>query len=221
MYGVTKTVNPRRGYESPRRRAQAETTRRAILEAAQQLFEAHGYMATSVPAIAERADVSLKTVYVVFETKAKLLRALWEARLGGDEAGVAVTERAWYREMLQETDPYRQVALLAAQSRTVKSRSAALMEVIRNAVAADTEIADLWDDIQTKLHELSRSIVAQWRGKQALRKDLKVDAASDVLWTLNHPSVWNLLVVERGWSASQYEGWLRDSITAQLLRSDS
>ncbi|MDQ3662763.1 MAG: TetR/AcrR family transcriptional regulator [Actinomycetota bacterium] len=217
---MSQSVNRARTYESPRRRAQAQATRRAILEAAQRLFQEHGYGATSVPAIAELAEVSLKTVYVVFETKAKLLRSLWEERLGGEEADLAVTERAWYRELLEETEAQRQVALLAAQSRAVKTRSGVLMEVIRNAASADPEIAHLWDDIQTKLHEVSRSIVQHWERKQALHHDLDVNTASDLLWTLNHPSVWKLLVIERGWSESQYEKWLRDAITSQLLMDD-
>lgn len=214
---MTSAVNRPRTYESPRRRAQAQATRRAILQAAQRLFEEHGYGATSVPAIAERAEVSLKTVYVVFETKAKLLRSLWEERLGGKEADLAVIERAWYRDMLEQEDPYHQVALLATQSRTVKSRSGALMEVIRNAASTDTEIAHLWNDIQIKLHEVSRSIVQQWDREHVLGRNRDVNTASDLLWTLNHPSVWTLLVTERGWSESQYEEWLRDAITSQLL----
>ena len=214
---MTHAVNRRRTYDSPRRRAQADATRRAILEAAQRLFEEQGYAATSVPAIAERAKVSLKTVYVVFETKAKLLRSLWEERLGAEEADLPVTQRSWYRELLEEKDTYRQVALLAAQSRMVKSRSGALMEVIRNAASTDPEIGRLWNDIQTKLHEVSRSIVAQWDGKQVLGHNLDVDTATDLLWTLNHPSVWKLLVIERRWSGLQYEEWLRNAITSQVL----
>lgn len=214
---MTPAVNRSRTYDSPRRQAQAQATRRAILEGAQRLFEERGYGATSVPAIAESAQVSLKTVYVVFETKAKLLRSLWEERLGGEEAGLAVTERTWYREMLEEADPHRRVALLAAQSRTVKSRSGALMEVIRNAASTDTEIAQLWDHIQTKLLEVSRSIVQKWERDRVLGDNLDVNVAGDLLWTLNHPSVWKLLVIERGWSESQYEEWLRDAITSQLL----
>ena len=67
----------KRRYDSTRRRAQAEATRRDILDAAQRLFEARGYAATTMDAVAAEAGVALKTVYVAFETKAGLLRALW------------------------------------------------------------------------------------------------------------------------------------------------
>src|ERR671937_2719513 len=101
---MAEPVKSRR-YESPRRRAQAAATRREILEAAQRLFERQGYAATTMAAIAAEAGVALKTVYVAFETKSGLLRALWHLRLRGDEEDVPVGERAWYRAVLEQPDP--------------------------------------------------------------------------------------------------------------------
>ena len=74
---MTEPVKPKRRYDSPRRREQAAATRREILEAAQRLFERQGYAATTMAAIAAEAGVALKTVYVAFETKSGVLRALW------------------------------------------------------------------------------------------------------------------------------------------------
>jgi hypothetical protein len=44
-----------------------------------------------------------------------------------------------------------------------------------------------------------------------------VKRATDILWTLNHPDVWQLLVGERRWSPKQYEHWLADTSCEQLL----
>jgi len=46
-----------------------------------------------------------------------------------------------------------------------------------------------------------------------------VDRATDVLWTLNHPDTWYLLVRRCGWTADQYEQWVGDTLAAQLLAS--
>ena len=86
-------VKARRRYDSPRRREQAAATRREILEAAQRLFVEQGYAATTMAAIAAEAGVALKTVYVAFETKSGVLRALWNVLLRGDEDDVPVAER--------------------------------------------------------------------------------------------------------------------------------
>lgn len=82
---MSEPVKSRRRYESPRRREQAEATRRAILDAARLRFERDGYVATTIAAIAEEADVSAKTVYTAFDTKSGVLRALWHLLLRGDE----------------------------------------------------------------------------------------------------------------------------------------
>ena len=215
---MAQPVKRPRSYHSPRRREQAAATRQAILEAAQRLFERQGYAATSMPAIAAEAGVALKTVYVAFDTKAGLLHALWDARLGGDEEAIPVFERAWYRRVLEEPSPERKLRLVAAQARVVKTRSGALLEVIRNAASVDAEMAALWNRIQTKLHEVQRSVVEQLHHKHALARGLDVDTATDILWTLNHPAQWQLLVRERGWTAEQYEQWLGDIFCSQLLR---
>src|ERR671937_2765734 len=101
---MAERVKTRR-YDSPRRREQAAATRREILEAAQRLFENQGYVATTMAAIAAEAGVALKTVYVAFETKSGLLRALWHLLLRGDEDDVAMPDRRWYRDVLEQPDP--------------------------------------------------------------------------------------------------------------------
>lgn len=212
-------MKTRRRYNSPRRREQAAATRRAVLEAAQGLFEQQGYAATSMAAIAAEAAVSLKTVYLAFETKSGLLRALWHLLLRGEQEDIPVGHQPWFREVMEEPDPERQLRLNARNSRMVKVRAGALMEVIRSAAPADPDIGALWNRIQTEFHANQRSIVEILHEKNALSPGLDVDRATDILWTLNHPSLYWLLVNERGWTPEQFEEWLGDTLCSQLLGS--
>jgi hypothetical protein len=41
--------------------------------------------------------------------------------------------------------------------------------------------------------------------------------ARDVLWTYNSAELFQLLVVERRWSAKRYGRWVADALTAALL----
>jgi AcrR family transcriptional regulator len=208
----------KRRYDSPRRREQAAETRQAILDAAQRLFEGQGYAATTMAAIAAEAEVALKTVYVVFETKSGLLRAVWHLALRGDEDDVPVGDRTWYRRLLDEPDPQRVVRLVARNSRRVKERAAPLLRVIRSGAEVDPDIAELWSRIQSDFYENQRAIIESLRAKSALRRGLDVDRAADVLWTLNHPDTWLLLVGERGWTPDAFERWFADTVAAQILR---
>src|SRR3954467_7841082 len=130
---MPEPVKKARRYDSPRRREQAAATRAAILEAARRLFLAHGYDATTMAAIASDAGVALKTVYVAFESKPGVLRALWNLLLRGDTGDAPVAERDWYRQTLAEPDPERQLRLNAHNSRRVKLRLGSVLEVIRTA----------------------------------------------------------------------------------------
>ena len=216
---MPEPVKTTRRYDSPRRREQAAATRGEILAAAQRLFERQGYAATTMAAIAAEANVALKTVYVAFETKSGLLRALWHLLLRGDEGDAPMGQRPWYRELLEEPDPERQLRLMARTSRMVKLRAAALMEVIRSAAPADPDIEALWSRIQSDFYEIQRPIVEILADQDALRPGLDVERATDVLWTLNHPDVWQLLVVARGWTPEQYEEWFGDAVCSQLLKT--
>jgi AcrR family transcriptional regulator len=214
---MAEPVNAKRRYDSPRRREQAAATRREILEAAQRRFEERGYAATTMAAIATEAGVALKTVYVAFETKSGVLRALWHLLLRGDQHDVPVGERDWYRAVIEEPDAERRLRLTARNSRVVKERAGALMAVIRSAASSEPDIAALWSRIETDFYANQRAIVAGLDARKALRPGLDVTRAADILWTLNHPDLWQLLVVKRGWTPDEFEQWFGDAACSQLL----
>ena len=211
---MAQPVKPR-AYNSPRRREQAAATRRDILEAAKRLFEERGYAATTMADIAREAGVALKTVYIAFETKPGLLRALWNVVLRGDQDEVTMRDRAWYREVLAEPDAERTLRLYARNSRIVKQRIGGVFDTIREAAPLDEEVRALWGRIQDDFYDTQRSLVKSIAGD--LRPGLSVAAATDILWTLNSPEVWGLLVGQRGWSAKRWERWFADTSVAQLL----
>src|SRR5437867_9135743 len=117
-------------------------------------------------AIAAEAGVALKTLYVAFESKNGLLRALWHLLLRGDEGEVPVGARSWYREVLDEPDPRRQLELNARNSRVVKERAAGVMGVLRAAAPAEAELDELWRRIESEFYENQRVVVRSLHRKQ-------------------------------------------------------
>lgn len=93
----TALVGSRRVYSSPLRERQAEQTREIILQAlAEQLAEG-GLADFNIPAVARRADVSVRTIYRYFPTRDALLAAVgdWiELRLIGVALPVTADEIA-------------------------------------------------------------------------------------------------------------------------------
>ncbi len=208
-----------RPYRSPRRQEQAAATRSAILVSARRLFEADGYGTTTIEAIAADVGVSSKTVYLAFATKAGLLRAVWDLALKGDEQPKGIAERSWYLEVLEEPDGARKLRRLARHSVVVKQRIAGVLRVIRSAADVDEDLASLWHLIETDFWANQRAVVESLRANGSLKRGVDVTRGTDILWTLNHPDQWQLLVVQRGWTPDAFERWLADSACHLLLRT--
>ena len=212
-------VKTSRTYDSSLRTRQAADRRLALAVAARDLFVEHGYPATTMDVVAARAEVSLKTVYNAYTTKPRLLRAVWDMSLKGDLDDTPVAERTWYTSVLSEPDPRRQLAMTAENSRIVKTRIGPMLKVIRDAASMDVDLAALWELIQTDFWANQRVIVESLAERDALRPGLAVDRATDLLWMLNHPDVWLMLVGRRGWSPADWEMWFAESACEQLLGS--
>ena len=168
-------------------------------------------------AIAAESGVAVKTVYLVFASKRGLLLALWHLLLRGDEEPVPVGERPWFLEVVNEPDPERLLRLNARNSRVVKERAGTLLEILRGAAPGDSELQNLWRRIEKEFYDNQRAIAEQLHQTGALKAGLDADRGADILWTLNHPSVYAMLVGDRGWTPQQYEEWLGDAFCAQLL----
>ena len=91
------------------------------------------------------------------------------------------------------------------------------MGVIRSAARPIPTIEALWSRIQSEFYGIQRPIVEALHAKKALRPGLDVARGTDILWTLNHPDLWLLLVGQRGWTPDEWEQWFGDTICAQLL----
>jgi AcrR family transcriptional regulator len=213
---VAKEVKVRR-YESALRREQAAATRSRIVRAAGELFAAQGYSQTSIEQIAERAGVARPTVYSAFAGKPALLKQAVDLRLAGDDAPIPVKDRPWAQEMLHQRDPHAMLELQARNDRMINERVAPLYEAVRNASAADDDIAHLYTTLKQQRLIGARITVEALAALGPLRDGLDLDAASDILWTLKDPTLWTALIVDRGWSAERYQAWLAQIMQDSLL----
>jgi AcrR family transcriptional regulator len=211
----------KRRYDSSRRREQAAATRDQILEAAERLWERHGYGGTSVAALAAAAGVTARTVYLGFGSKSGVLRALWNLRLRGDAGERPVGERMWFLAVIDEPDPERALRLNVRNAKLVRERVGRLLDVIRDAAVSNAEVAELWARIQREFYDNQHTVVEKLHRQRVLRPGLSVQRATDLLWTLNHPDVYRLLVGERGWTPNQHERWLADILCTELLARDT
>lgn len=210
-------VNIRRKYSSPLRERQASTTRRAVLEAARQLFIAQGYGATTVEQIAQRAGVSKPTVFSAVGNKQMVLRAVRDMAIAGDDEPVPVAKRPATDRIRGEPDQRRAVELVAQHLTGVASRYAQINEVLHAAAdGGEEDLRELWETEEDQRLTGARFWVEVLTSKGPLRPGLSNGDAADVMWLLMSPDNYYRLVHRRRWTTRKYQRWLAGSIT-QLL----
>ena len=194
------------------RQRQAEATKLEVARVARALFAEHGYVATTIGAIAAESDIPVQTIYSAFGSKAKILDKVTE--LWMDEAQTSSRAAAY----LDESDPARQLRMLAELNRRQMEVGSDVVAIYREAAASDPQMAtNLHQVLASREREIRKLVDAL---APALSPGLTVPAALDIVLALTLPEVYATLVTERGWSARRYEEWLGDSLVGQLLRAD-
>lgn len=214
-------VKAPRTYSSPLRRSQAEATRRAVLEAARDLFLAQGYGATTIDEIAARAGVTKPTVFNSVGNKPSLLRAVRDVAIAGDDRPVPVKRRPFADRIRAEPDLRRAIDLLAQHLTAVAGRYGVIYEALRAAASSgEHELKQLWETEEQERLAGARLWMDVLQDKGCpLRRDLDVRTAVDTLWLLMAPDHFDRLVRQRGWSNQRYRRWLAASI-AHLFQPD-
>lgn len=201
------------------RRQRSRRTRARVVEAAAQLFTNQGYVATTIGAVAALAGVAVQTVYYVFGTKRNLLAAVLDATVAGDADPVAVVERPWVDVLAAERDTDRAVELLVEAGVEIVARTTPIYEVVRRA-AADPDVGALLDDNRRRRRADQRHLIELLSKSGHLRTDLDVDTAADVFYGLVNEDVFQLLVVDCGWSVDRFRIWATSLMLHQLVRAD-
>ncbi len=210
----------KRAYDGTRRRAAAGQRRLAILAAARDLFAESGYAATSVQTVADRAGVSLDTVYATVGRKPQLLLAVHDMALAEGPSPVPADQRDYVRALRAAASAEAKIRTYAAAMGRVLPQSVPIMRALREAGATEPECAAQHDAISERRAANMRLFVADLRATGDLRADLTDDDAADLIWSLNSPE-WFGLVTGRGRTPEQYAALLADVLVHTLLaRSD-
>jgi AcrR family transcriptional regulator len=214
---MSERVKPRRSYNAAGRRARALRTREDIVAAARRLLERDGYAATTVADIARAAAVSPETIYKAFGSKGALLGAVLRAAIRGDSGPTPLRRRPPLEAIRVEADPRRQLERYGALLAETQPRLAPLLRVLREAAPADPELAAELQRLDADRLDGMRRFAALLAERGALRAGVSRREARDVLWTMNAPELFELLVGRRGWSARRYGRWVGQALCAALL----
>ena len=219
MSGPVKPA--RRRYDSSRRLEQARRTRTSVVQAAHQLFLERGFAATTMPEVASSAGVSVQTVYKAFRNKARLAKAVFDFAMAGDDEPVAMLERESLGRVRDEPDARTKLRLYGEFLAETAPRHVPVQLVIREAAATDPEARTVWNELQAERLKAMSVFARALHRDGHLRPGLSTNEARDVLWAYNSAELFQLLVLERGWSPRRYGRWAADALVAALLVTSS
>ena len=193
-------------------------TRRRVMEAARTLFLERGYVATTMADVAREAGVALQSVYKVGHSKADLLHQVRDLAVAGDDQQVMLLDRPEFVAIRAETDPDRQVEMLASLVATTMERLAPVWVAYREAAAVDAKAdANLVTAHQRRHHTFTNVIgeIPEHRLRHS------PEESTDTAWAIASPEVHLLLRSVLGWDADSYAGWLRRTLADLLLIPDA
>jgi len=218
MLAKRKTVK-RRSYVSAIRTAAAQRTRQRILEVARKLFITSGYAGFTMQEIARRARVALDTVYAVVGRKPQLVRLLIETAISDTNQAVPAEQRAYVQRIQAAATAREKLAIYAVAVVDIQGRLAPIVRALEAAAAAEPELGAIWREISERRARNMKRFATELIETGDMRPGLTRDRVADVIWAMNGPELYTLLVNQRGWSDDELAVWLTDTWSRLLLRS--
>ena len=190
------------------RQAQVAHTEQRIIAAATELFTGGGYPATTLEAVARRAQVGARTVYLRFGTKAELFKRVIDVAIVGDTEPVDVLGRDWMQAAMTAPTVAERIAANAAASRQIMQRTGALFAVAQQAAAVEPLIAGFW---QQGREQTRHTFGVFWT---RMAEDGLLGPGADLAWLTDTASIlgaaetYLLITRTTGWDLDAYERWL-------------
>lgn len=196
----------------PLREQHAAVTRRAILQAARELFAEQGFANTTVKGLAEHAGVAVQTIYATFGSKAGVVMGLVD--LLDEEAGVEVI----HADIQRTEDPREMLRLTARILRQIRERCGDIVQMARQGANTDEQLASALGEGIRRRNAALATITQTLHSQKALRGGLNPQTAADIAAALLSDEICDVLVDQRHWSYDRYERWLADVLAQQLLQ---
>jgi AcrR family transcriptional regulator len=204
---------PKRRYVSKVRSQAADATRDRALRAAKALFVRRGIDGATIAEVADKAGVSVPTVYALYKSKEGILRELMKRALFGRRFEAAQAK------FNGESDPVRLLALTAHVARAIYEAESSELGLLRGASAFSPALRKLEREFENLRYEMQQKRISLLFAQSKQRKGLELDEARRVLWMYTSRDVYRMLVHEGGWTPGRYQEWLSDTIVKALVKT--
>ncbi|WP_293697965.1 TetR/AcrR family transcriptional regulator [uncultured Agrococcus sp.] len=196
-------------------RPRDEAARERIVTAATALFVRDGYVATTIGAIAEQAQVAVKTIYAAYGNKLGVLSAAHDRAVAGGGESIPLLEHPWVRALTKAESPQEAWAEAVNKLAESTARVAPILAVSHQA-AADPGIADLLTDLRQQRYLFSFGLARILLDLPGGDREASGRVA-DVIYATMSVESYTLFVTERGWTLGQWRNWAHDTVARENI----
>jgi AcrR family transcriptional regulator len=188
-----------------------------VLAAAKAAFEERGWAGTTMPLVAEAAQVSPKTIEALFGTKARLLQAAVDYAIRGDTDEAPMVSRPIAVAIAQAPDAATMLERHVEYLLTVTGRSARIALAVETAAGADGQVSQLWGRMTHNRRFGARWAADLLMSKPGHRRGLSADEAAEIFVVAIDWATYRTLRVELALTPDQLRSWYRRYYRRLLL----
>ena len=197
--------------EEPRN-ARSRRTRAALLAATRSLLEEQGAEALTMAAVAERAGVSRRAVYLHFASRTELLTELF-GYMSEQEGLAASLDPVW-----RAPDAAAALEEWARHLARFHPRVLAVARAIQRVRRVDPDADAHWQLVMADQQACCQRLAAWLARERRLAAPWTVPTAADMLWALMSYELLEDLLVDRGWSQRRYRTYLAALFQSTFVR---
>ncbi|RFU43087.1 TetR/AcrR family transcriptional regulator, partial [Actinomadura logoneensis] len=196
--------------EAPRN-ARGRRSRAALLRAVREIVETEGVPAATMAAVAERAGVSRRAVYLHFASRADLITALF------DHVNEEEDLEGRFAPVAEAPDARTALTVFAHRHAEFTARTLAVSRAVERVAHTDPDAARHWETVLYWRRESNRALVRRLSDEGALAPHWTVETATDMLLALISNGVGETLLVERGWPVERVGEHMAAVLTSAFL----
>ena len=195
-------------------------TEERLVAAATRLFLRHGYVGTTLTAVAEEAGVAPRTVYLRFGNKVALFLRAVDVALVGDTAPVDVAHRDWSRHALSAPSLDERIRQEARNVRDMFGRVGKLLAVAEEVAALEPSVAQAAQAGREATREHLRRFWQQAADDGLLPPGADVGWLADTAVMTCAADIFGFARKTLGWDAEAYARWLETTWRRMVAAAD-
>jgi AcrR family transcriptional regulator len=194
--------------------ARSRRTRAALLDAARELIESGGFGALTMAAVAERAGITRRGVYLHFASRTEIVGALFDHVREAEGLGASL-QPVW-----DAPDARTALDEWAAHLARYNLRILAVDRATTAAAGVDPDASHHLARVATDQRSTAARLAARLADEGVLAAPWTVASAADMLWALMSPGAFGLLVERCDWRPAVYAERLATLLRRTFLAPD-